>query len=491
MSDRFEHPQALRPDEFRRIGEQALDIAARHLEAVVERPIRPMPDASTRQTIMEQALPIQGHAPEDILSFLEHEIMPHARGNGHPGFMGWVISPPAHMAVLTELPGVAMDSPCGGSGQGATYVELTAIRWIKEMLGYDHPGSHGIFVSGGSMANLTALAGARHAAANKHGWNMRRDGMRNAPDFTVYTSRETHACVTKSMELMGMGHDAIRLIDTNDTYRMDINALTKTLEKDIEVGRVPFCIVASAGTVNTGAIDDLDAVADLCSQHDIWFHVDGAYGAFGALDPDKADAFAGMARADSIALDPHKWLSVPFDCGCVLVRDGQNLRDTVSLIPAYIRGTDSESSEIGSPHEYSFQLSRAFRALKVWSTLMHVGVDGFRDTVHRHNTMAVSLAEDVEKSDDLELLSPASLSIVCFRYAPPALARDNERLNAINRELVESLQAEGRVFPSHTELEGRFALRANIFHYATDQSDLDVLLASVRRLGDEIARRNT
>lgn len=491
MSDRFEHPQALHPDAFRRIGQQALDIAARHLETVVDRPIKPMPDAETRQIISDQPLPVQGHAPEDILGFLEREIMPHARGNGNPGFMGWVISPPAHMAVLTELPGVAMDSPCGGSGQGATYLEWTTIRWIKEMLGYDHPGSHGIFVSGSSMANLTALAGARHAAANKHGWNMRRDGMRKAPDFTVYTSRETHACVTKSMELMGMGHDAIRLIDTDDTYSMNINKLRSVVESDIEDGRVPFCVVASAGTVNTGAIDDLDAVADLCAKHDIWFHVDGAYGAFGALDPDKADAFSGMKRADSIALDPHKWLSVPFDCGCVLVRDGQNLRDTFSLIPAYIRGTDSDSSDVGSPHEYSFQLSRAFRALKVWSTLMHVGVEGFRDTVHRHNTMAANLAAEVSASDDLELLAPASLSIVCFRYAPPALAGDNERLNTINRTLIEELQAEGRIYPSHTELEGRFSLRANIFHYATDQSDLDLLLASVRRLGDDIARRNT
>lgn len=491
MSDRFEYPQALQPEEFRRIGEMALDIAARHLKTVVDQPIRPMPDPKTRQTIMDQALPLQGHAPEEILGFLEREIMPHARGNGNPGFMGWVISPPAHMAVLTELPGTAMDSPCGGSGQGATYLELTAIRWIKEMLDYDHTGSHGIFVSGGSMANLTALAAARHATANKHSWNMRQDGMRNAPDFTVYTSRETHACVTKSMELMGMGHNAIRTIDTDDFYCIRINDLKIAIKNDIEGGRTPFCVVASAGTVNTGAIDDFHAVADLCEEHNIWFHVDGAYGAFGVLDPDKAEAFAGMTRANSIALDPHKWLSVPFDCGCVLVRDGQNLRETFSLIPDYLRGTDSERSDIGSPHEYSFQLSRAFRALKVWSTLMHVGVNGFRDTIHRHNTMAANLAAMVDASHNLELLAPASLSIVCFRYAPPSLTDDNERLNTINRALVEELQAEGQVFPSHTELEGRFALRANIFHYATDHSDLDVLLASVGRLGDEIALRNS
>ncbi len=361
MINRFKHPQALRPEKFRRLGKQALEIAARHLETVANQPIKPMPDAKVRQAILDQPLPREGQAPEDILAFMEHQIMPHARGNGNPGFMGWVISPPAHMAVLTELPGVAMDSPCGG-GHGATFLELTAIRWIKEMLGYDHPDSYGLFVSGGSMANLTALAAARHAAARKLGWNMRRDGMRNAPDFVVYTSRETHACVTKSMELMGMGHDAIRLIDTDDHYRMKIKMLREQIERDIEDGRVPFCVVASAGTVNTGAIDDLNAVADLCGQHGLWFHVDGAYGAFGALDPTKAEAFSGMTRADSIALDPHKWLSVPFDCGCVLVRDEKNLRDCFSLIPAYLRGNEAFGDGLGSPHEYSFQLTRAFRA---------------------------------------------------------------------------------------------------------------------------------
>jgi aromatic-L-amino-acid decarboxylase len=349
MIDRFRHPQALRPEEFRRIGQQALDIAARHLETVADRPMRPMPDEATRRIILDQPLPTNGHDPEDILGFLEEKIMPHARGNGNPGFMGWVISPPAHMAVLTELPGVAMDSPCGGGGQGATYLELTAIRWIKEMLSYDTPGSHGLFVSGGSMANLTALAAARHAAAKKLGWDMRRDGMRQAPDFTVYTSRETHACVTKSMELMGMGHAAIRLIDVDAKYRMNINYLENILEKDIEDGRVPFCVVGSAGTVNTGAIDDLDAIANLCAQHDLWFHVDGAYGAFGALDPTKAEAFDGLTRAHSIALDPHKWLSVPFDCGCVLVKDGANLRDCFSLIPAYIRCNEQTATTWARP----------------------------------------------------------------------------------------------------------------------------------------------
>tara|TARA_Y100001934_G_scaffold283395_1_gene402785 strand:- start:45 stop:1520 length:1476 start_codon:yes stop_codon:yes gene_type:complete len=490
MSERFAYPQAIAPDEFRRLGAMALDIASRHLESVAERPINPKPSKATQMVIQDQPLPQDGMTPEAILGFLEDNILPHARGNGHPGFMGWVISPPAHMAVLTELPGVAMDSPCGGGGQGATYLEWCVIRWIRELLGYDAPESHGLLVSGGSMANLTALAAARHATAKRLGWDMRRDGMRNAPDFTLYTSSETHACVTKSAELMGLGRNAIRNIDVNYNYHIDINALAEEIKKDIKEGKVPLCVVGSAGTVNTGAIDDLEALADLCEDKGIWFHVDGAYGAFGAIDPSKRDIFNGMTRADSIALDPHKWLSVPFDCGCVVVKDRANLRDCFSLIPAYIRSAEDIGDDLGSPHEYSFQLSRAFRALKVWSTLSHIGARGFRETVSRHNAMAAELAETVERAEDMELLAPTELSIVCFRYAPPALADDDDRLNAINRSIIRRLQAEGRVHPSHTELNGAFAIRANIFHYASDQSDLDALIDGVRRLGEDEARRN-
>ena len=490
MSDRFAYPQALEPAEFRRLGAMAIDVAARHLETVTERPIQPVPPKDVKDRLLNQPLPEEGQSPEDILSFLERHVMPHSRGNGHPGFMGWVISPPAHMAVLTELPSTAMDTTCGGGHQSATYLEWCAIRWIKELLGYNSPGSHGLFVSGGSMANMTAIAAARHAAAVRVGWEMRRDGMRGAPDFTVYASHEAHACLTKAVELMGLGSGAIRSIGTDDDYRIDIEELKSTIEKDVREGSVPFCVIGSAGTVNTGAVDDLAALADLCVEHELWFHVDGAYGAFGVVDPGRADLFRGLERADSLALDPHKWLSVPFDCGCVLVRDGQTLRDCFSLIPAVIRQVGVRDDDLGAPHEYGFQLSRSFRALKVWSTLSHVGAKAFRATVSRQNAMAADLAHVVEQADDLELLAPTSLSIVCFRYAPLAVAGDEERLNALNKEIVTLLQAEGRVYPSNTELGGRFAIRANIFHYAADRSDLDALVQGVRRHGEALSRRN-
>ena len=491
MSDRFSYPQALSPEEFRRLGSQVIEIAARHLETVVELPIRPVPPEEVKQQLLEQPLPLEGRSPADMLAFLEQNLMPYARGNGHPGYMGWVISPPAHMAILTDLLGAAIDTNCGGGHPAATWLERCAIRWIKALLGYESPDSHGLLVSGGSMANLNAIAAARYAAARRADWDIREQGMCGGPDLVLYASRETHSCVTKAVELMGMGQRAIRFLDTDEQYRIDLDALESAVAEDFRDGRVPFCIVGNAGTANTGAVDNLAALADICEKHDIWLHVDGSYGAFGVMDPRRADLFAGMDRADSIALDPHKWLSTPFDCGCVLVRDRHILRDCFSLMSPLIRQVGMDTDDLGAQHEYGLELSRSFRALKVWSVLSHVGVEGFRDTISRQNTMAADLADYVEQSDDLELLAPPVLSVVCFRYVPPDLDADEERLNALNKDIVVKLQAEGRVYPSSTELEGRFTIRANIFHYAADRSDVDTLIEDVRRYGGELMQGST
>ena len=470
------------------MGARAIEIAARHLETVVESPIRTVPPEGVKHQLLDQPLPLEGGSPEDMLAFLEKNIMPFARGNGHPGYMGWVISPPAHMAVLTDLLGAALDTNCGGGHPVATWLERCAIRWIKEFLGYDSPDSHGLFVSGGSMANLIAIAAARFVAARREGWDIREKGMYGAPNFTIYASHETHACVNKAVELMGMGQNAIRFVSTDEEYRIDLDALDTVIENDIRNGMVPCCIVGNAGTANTGAVDNMAALADICERHGIWLHVDGSYGGFALIDPQRADLFNGLDRADSIALDPHKWLSTPFDCACVLVRDRHALRDCFSLISPLIRLVGMDEDDLGAQHEYGIELSRSFRALKVWSVLSHIGVDGFRDTICRHNAMAAELACFVQQSEDLELLAPAPLSVVCFRYVPPDIPSDDGHLNALNKEIVVKLQAEGRVFPSSTELDGRFAIRANIFHYASDHSDVDALIQGVRRYGSALAQ---
>ena len=491
MTDPFPADQVIDEDEFRRLGERVVALANAHLRDIVKDPIRPDPTPDAVDVLLNQPLPETGSDPDTILDFAAEHILSQPRGNGNPGFYGWVISPPAHMPVLTEMLSASANIACGGGFHGAIVLERCVIGWLKTLMGFTNPEAHGVLTSGGSMANLTALAAARHRAAERLGWDIRKDGLQGGPRLVLYAGGEVHACVRKAVELMGLGSDAIRQVPTDNDFHMDLKKLSELIEKDKKDGSHPFCVVGSAGTVNTGAIDDLDGLADIAEREGLWLHVDGAYGAFGILDPDLAPKFAGLARADSLALDPHKWMAVPIECGCVLVRDAANLRDTFSLIPPYIRvdGPDSRD-ELGPPMEYSFPLTRSYRAFKVWATLMHIGRQGLAKTVTRHNSLARHLASVIDERDDLELLAPVELSIVCFRFAPKALRGDDDRLNALNKAVLAKIQADGEAYPSQTVLNGRFAIRANIMHYGTSRQHVDRLAELVVEAGDDLARTN-
>jgi aromatic-L-amino-acid/L-tryptophan decarboxylase len=271
--------------------------------------------------------------------------------------------------------------------------------------------------------------------------------------------------------------------------RMDVRALRAAVTADRAAGRRPFCVAASAGTVNSGAIDPLDDVAALCQAEGLWFHVDGAYGAIGAADPALAPRYAGMGRADSLALDPHKWLSVPVECGCALVRDGRLLRDTWSLVPPYLR-TEEGKGFGGLPwySEYGFQQTRGFRALKLWMTLQHLGRSGVATLVGRHVALAHRLAAGVDAAPELQRVAPVTLSVVCFRYVPPGSRGDPARLDALNKLLVERIQAEGRAFVTGTVLRGQYALHACVLHYGTTEADVDALIDIIRETGARLAR---
>jgi glutamate/tyrosine decarboxylase-like PLP-dependent enzyme len=477
-------PLALDPEEFRRLGYQAVDMAAAHLAGIRERLVfRPM-TPQQRAALLELPLPDAGTPPEAILRQIEASILPHPMGNGHPRFFGWVNSPPAPLAVLAELLAAALDPSCAGGDHAAIYLERAALRRLMEMVGFPTEGSMGLLVSGGSMATLTALAAARQRAARDDGWDVRAEGLSGRPQLVLYTSEEGHGCIRKSAELLGIGGAGVRTVPVDGDFRMDVGALRRAIAADRAAGLRPFCVAASAGTVNTGAIDPLDALADLCAAERLWLHVDGAYGAVGVLDPAMAPRYAGIERADSLALDPHKWLSVPVECGCVFVRDGALLRDTFSLVPPYLR-TEEGKGFGGLPwfSEYGFQQSRGFRALKLWAVLQHAGRDGLAAHVARHNALARSLAALVEGAPDLERLAPVELSIVCFRYVPESLRGDEERLDAHNKALMEAIQSEGEAFLSSTVLNGRFALRACILHYGTTDEDIAALVEVVRRTG--------
>ncbi|HKX18832.1 MAG TPA: pyridoxal-dependent decarboxylase [bacterium] len=493
MADAFDavpdRPPALAmdPEEFRSVGHGVIDLVAEYLAGVRERPVYRRMTVDQRRVLLEQPLPEDGLAPAAVLHRFQESVLPHPMGNGHPRFFGWVNAPPAPIAILGELLAAALNPSCAGGDHAAIYLERCAVRWLAELLGYPLEGGMGLLVSGGSMASLTCLAAARHRAVTALGGDVRREGLGGRTGLVMYVSEEGHSCLRKSAELLGLGADAVRTVPVDRTWRLDVGALREAIASDRAAGRVPFCVCASAGTVNTGAIDPLDAVADLCAHERLWFHVDGAYGAPGVLDPAIAGRYAGMARADSLAIDPHKWFSVPVECGCVLVRDARLLRETFSLVPPYLQ-TEEGKGFGGLPwySEYGFQQTRGFRALKTWMTLAHLGRRGAGAHVARHNALARRLGEMVEAAPDFELMAPVTLSIVCFRYVPAGRRDDDAGLDSLNKGIMQEVQAGGEAFLTNAVL-GRFALRACILHYATTEPDLAALVGVVRRTGRRLA----
>jgi glutamate/tyrosine decarboxylase-like PLP-dependent enzyme len=475
----------LDPETFRALGYQAVDLATAHLAGMREAPVfQPMSPAA-RQSLLEQPLPASGTAPEEILERFAAGVLPYPMGNGHPRFFGWVNSPPAPMGVLAELLAAAMGPSCAGGDHAASYLERCVVRWLMELVNFPVEGSMGLLVSGGSMASLTGLAAARQRAAAEDEWPVRERGLYGWGErLTLYMSSEAHTTLYKAAELLGLGAESVRVIPAGPDFRMDMAALRTAITADRDAGLRPFCVIGSAGTVSTGAIDPLAEMAELCEQERLWFHVDGAYGAAGLLDAHVAAQYAGMDRADSLALDPHKWLSVPVECGCALVRDGALLRDTFSMVPPYLR-TEEGKGFGGLPwfSEYGFQQTRGFRALKLWMTLLHAGRDGLAAMVARQNALARELGELVASAPDLELLADVTLSICCFRYVPPGRDLDEAALDMLNKRIMESVQAGGAAFLTQAMIRGRFALRANVLHYATTSEDIEALARVVRETG--------
>jgi len=483
-------PLALDPEHFRRLAHEAVDLVADYLAGLAAAPVfRPMSPAE-RTTLMQESLGASGVAPELVLERFRTAVLPHAMGNGHPRFFGWVNSPPAPIGIVADFLAAALNPSCAGGDHAAIYVERAAVRWVMELIGFPTEGSIGLLVSGGSAATLIALAAARHRAALEDGWNVRTEGLQHArrPALRLYVSPDGHSCIQKAAEILGLGGQAIHRVATDERHRIDVGALRAAVAADRAAGTRPFCVAASAGTVSTGAIDPLDEIADVCDAERLWLHVDGAYGAVGAAVPSHRDRYAGLARAHSVALDPHKWLSVPVECGAVLVRDGRLLRETFSLVPDYLR-TEADRGFGGLPwySEYGIQQTRGFRALKLWMTLQHLGRDGVRDLVAGHLALAQHLAGLVDAAPDLERLGEVELSIVCFRYAPRRLRGDDRALDALNKRVMEEVQASGPAFLTQTTLRGRFALRACVLHYATTESDLAALVDIVRQTGARLA----
>jgi glutamate/tyrosine decarboxylase-like PLP-dependent enzyme len=386
------------------------------------------------------------------------------------------------MGVFAEALAAAMNPSVAGGNHAAVHVEREVVRWFGDILGLP-PTRMGLLVSGGSTATLSALAAARHARA---GFDVRARGLQSGgPRLVVYMSEEGHGCIRKAVELLGLGSDALRVIPVNDRFEMRVDHLSEAIERDLRDGCRPVAVVANAGTVNTGAIDPIEEIARVCREGDVWLHVDGAYGAAAVLSSRYGAALGALHLADSIALDPHKWLYVPVEAGLVLVRNGDALRSAFSLVPPYLR-TDGDPHGVGGPpwfSEYGFQQSRAFRALKVWMSLKYFGVEGYRQAIDHDIDLASHLASRVAAHQELELMAPPSLSIVCFRFVPRGTAMDGAALDALNWTILERLQLSGRAFVSSTVLHGRFVLRACIVNPLSAERDIDALVDDVTAIG--------
>jgi aromatic-L-amino-acid/L-tryptophan decarboxylase len=481
-------------EEFRRLGHAAVEMAADYFARLPDNKVfTPMPEGE-RNWLLKQTLPEQGVGGDDIFRQFREQILPYPMGNGHPRFFGWVNSPPAMLGVIFEFLAASMDPSCAGGDHAAIYLEHCVTRWLAELLNFSETECGGLLVSGTSLASIIAIAAARFRALDNLGWNVRAKGLAAVPaKLVLYASAEAHSCIQKAVELLGLGADSMRKIAVEADFRMDVAALRKAILADRSAGREPFCVVASAGTAGTGAIDPLGEVAAICKEFGLWFHVDGAYGALGFLDPGLRHKFSGMEGADSLAVDPHKWLSVPVECGCILVRDDALLRRTFSLVPAYVQ--TEEGKGFGGPpwfSEYGPQQTRGFRALKLWATLLHAGREGATALVGQHHRLAQYLGEKIAASPDLELCAPITLSIVCFRYKPKDWRRSDGELNALNKKVMQELQAQGEVFVTNAMLHGSFALRANVMNYMTTEQDIDVLVEQVsvtaKRLYEGLSR---
>jgi aromatic-L-amino-acid decarboxylase len=467
---------------FRAQSHRMLDDMIDFLAGVRARPVWQAVPETVKQRLAEP-VPTAPTALAEVYQQFRELILPYATGNIHPGFFGWVHGSGTPTGMLAEMLAAAMNANVGGRDHGAVYVERQVIEWCRSLFGFPEEAS-GVLVTGTSMANLIGLLVARTAHL---GVGSRADGIGAAGrKLVAYCSTASHGCIAKAMEIGGLGTEALRHIAVDDHHRIDVAALARTIATDRENGLTPFLVVGTAGTVDIAAIDDLTALADLCAANDVWFHVDGAFGAMARLSPALAPALAGIERADSLAFDFHKWLHVPYDAACILVRDGalhaQTFASTAPYLARVPRGLAA-----GAPWfcDYGPDLSRGFRALKVWFTLKEFGTERLGAAVLRNCQLARLLADRVTAIPELELLAPVQLNIVCFRYRDSRLTE--AQLNSLNADLVADVQESGIAAPSTTLLESRLAIRVNITNHRTDEAAIEALLDAVIARGKALA----
>lgn len=470
---------------FTEVAHRAVDDMASHLAGIGNKPAwQPIPPSV--RAALHQPVPRVGVGDAAAYDSFTQHVLPYPGGNLHPRFWGWVMGTGVPSAMVAEFLAAGLNPNCGGLEQSPGLVEAQVLSWMSELL-LDDANASGVLVSSASVANLVALTTALHARA---GFDIRGEGLQGAPyKLACYGSIETHSWIKRTCSVLGLGESAFRAIPSDADFRINIQALRESIRSDRAKGVHPFCVIGTAGTVNTGATDDLTALADLCREENLWFHVDGAFGALARLSPTLKPMLAGIERADSLAFDLHKWGYLPYGIAAVLIRDAGAHLSPFTTTPSYLQTMSRGPMTTGVTYgDRGLDLSRGFLALKAWFTLTSHGVDAIARNIEGNVAQAQYLGSRVSAQQDLELMAPVALNLVNFRFAPVVngAALDELQLDAINVEILQRIQEQGIAVPSSTRVHGKFAIRVAITNHRTRFADMDILVNAVQRMGAEI-----
>lgn len=477
MSQSTSQSLQLSTDEMRQLGYRVVDQIVEYYQTIADKPVMQLLPRTELEPKLREPLPEQPADVTSLLDQLQRDVWPNIGNVTHPRFFAFIPSPSNFVSVMADALAAGFNPFAGNwlEGSGPAQLELVAIDWLREMCGLPESAG-GLFVSGGSMANLTALAAARGARFNHHN-----------EKAIVYFSDQTHSSLEKALRILGFAREQIRKLPSDDQFRLQMSELRQAVAEDRAAGKLPFCVIANAGTTNTGAIDPLNALADFCAEEHLWLHIDGAYGAAAAMTERGKTLLAGIERADSLSLDPHKWMFQPFEIGCVLLRDARLLKKTFHTMAEYLEDTKRAEEEEINYYDYGVQLTRGFRALKLWLSLKTFGAAAFRQAIEHGFALAEFAEHLVRQSNAWEVISPATMGIVAFRYLPHG-TRSEDEINEINRRIVEAQVKDGFMFANSTTIKGHVVQRFCTINPRTTEDDVRAAIQKLEQLGSDLVR---
>lgn len=483
-------------EEFKKLGYQVIDIIANYYETIRDVPVFPAISSEALEALFHEPVPFESQDPENIINEWEDKILKYATHLGSPRYFGFVNGSGTMMGVLAETLAASVNMNPGGwkPAPSATEVERRTIAWIAELIGY-HTDCGGLFTTGGTMANFTAL---QTALRNNAPYDTTTKGLQNPnfkSRFKVYMSdHEGHISIVRVVDLLNLGRDCIRYVKSKDDFSIDTAHLREMIEEDMEKGDIPLCVVAQVGSINVGVIDPLEEIAAICKEKNIWFHADGACGAVGSILPEKKEQYKGLELADSVTLDPHKWLYIPYDCGCVLIRDSEKMRRAFSLQAPYLRGTLTTEYTGMYYLDYGPEMSRCFRALKVWMSLKHLGVEGYRLLLSQNIKCVEHLDVLVRNDADFEALHKPNLLMYCFRYHPRSISekwnnnpeKHKNILDILNQQICDTIQLTGKAFIMTSKIKGNVVIRFSICSHRTTLEDINEVFETLKEMGKQL-----